>query len=208
MASTAQPSGQTPSLLHRVAAVWLAAACLPLPALLMLSPATNADVSCLYLGLASAWLAIEIIRCDGYPNSRAELSAKLGTLCFALATNAVLFIALGLSISVRSHIPFPLLALFAVVPSLGLVPWMTLKFRNPLTALVLSAIVLLVAKLSACMVACLVYGPDFMEHGYVAADWQTAKLMISITWSLITLISVGMLAACFWQVKRPIATTE
>jgi hypothetical protein len=201
MESAAQPPDQNPSLLRQVAGAWLAAACLPLPALLMTSPATNADVSCLYLGLASAWLAVEILRCGGYPSSRAELSAKLATLCIALAINGALFIALGSSVSVRSNIPFALLALFAIIPSLGLVPWMVLKLRNSLTALVLSALVLLVAKLSACVVARLVYGPDYMEHGYVAADWRMAKLMISMTWLLITLISVGMLAGCFRQVQ-------
>jgi hypothetical protein len=38
---------------------WLAALFLPLPALLMLDSAINAEIACAYLGLASAWLAGE-----------------------------------------------------------------------------------------------------------------------------------------------------
>ena len=171
----------------------------------MMNPATNADVACLYLGLASAWLAIEILRCGGYPRSRAELRAKIGTIWFALAINVAFFIMLGLSVSVRSNIPFPLLGLLAIIPSLGLVPWMALKLRKPLATLVLSAFVVMAAKLSACVVARIVYGPDYMEHGYVAADWHTAKLMISLAWSLITAISLGMLALSYLRFEE---TTE
>ena len=167
----------------------------------MISPSMNADLSCLYLGLASAWLAVEILRRGGYPRSRAELSTKLATLWFVLLTNVAFFIALGFSVSVQSNIPFALMALLGIIPSLGLVPWMVLKFRDPLTALVLSALVLLAAKLSACVVARLVYGPDYMEHGYVAADWRTAKLMISLTWSSITTISLGFMALGYRQVE-------
>jgi len=205
MHDDAQHPDTNSPLLRRIAPTWFAAACLPLPALLMISAATNADVACLYLGLASAWLAIEILRCGGYPRSRAELRAKIGTIWLALAINVAFFIGFGLSVSIRSNIPFPLLGLLAIVPSLGLVPWMALKLPKPLAALVLSAFVVMAAKLSACVVARIVYGPDYMEHGYVAADWRTAKLMISLAWSLITAISLGLLALGYWRFEE---TTE
>jgi hypothetical protein len=80
---------------------------------------------------------------------------------------------------------------------------MTLRIGEPFKALVLSAAVLLACKLSACVIARVVYGPDYMEHGYVAADWRTAKLMISLTWSSITAISVGLAALGYWQFEQP-----
>jgi hypothetical protein len=189
-------------LLRSVATTWFVAACLPIPALVMLNPATNADVSCLYLGLASAWLATQILGFGDYPDSRPAWLAKTFAIWLALATNAALFIAIGQLLSVRSNLPFPLLALFAVIPSVGLVPWMTLRLGEPFKALVLSALVLLACKLAACVVARMVYGPDYIEHGYVAGDWRTAKLMISLTWSSITAISFGLAVLCYWQFER------
>jgi hypothetical protein len=195
-------------ILQSVAITWFTAACLPLPVLFMTSPATSADVACLYLGLASAWLATQILAVGGYPGTRSAWLAKTMAICIALAANAIFVMMIGWLLSVRSNLPFPLLAMFAVIPSIGLVPWMTLRIGEPFKAIVLSAFVLLACKLSACVVARAVYGPDYMEHGYVAADWRTAKLMISITWSLITLISASMLAACFREVKPSIATEK
>ena len=104
-------------------------------------------------------------------------------------------------VGVRSNIPFPLIAAFAVIPSIGLVPWMTLRLREPFKAMVLSAFLLMAAKLAACVVARIVYGPDYIEHGYVAADWRTAKLMISLTWIIATTISLGLLGCSYWEFK-------
>jgi len=190
-------------VLRSVAITWFAAACLPLPVLVMTNPATNADVSCFYLGLASAWLTTQILGCGGYPDSRSTWLTKIMAICAALAANASVVMAIGQLLSVRSNLPFPLLALFAVIPSIGLVPWITLRIGEPFKAMVLSASILLAAKLAACVVARFVYGPDYIEHGYVAADWRTAKLMISLTWSSITAISVGLLALGYWQFEHP-----
>jgi hypothetical protein len=195
-------------LLRPLAMTWVAAACLPIPALLMTNPATNAEVACLYLGLASAWLATEILRFGGYPDSRSTWLAKTMAICIALVANAALFVALGLSVSVRSNLPFPLLAAFAVIPSIGLVPWMTIRIRDPFKAMVLSAFILMACKLAACVVARFAYGPDYIEHGYVAADWRTAKLMISLTWSTITAMSVACLAHGYWRLEPQADLTQ
>jgi len=34
-----------------------------------------------------------------------------------------------------------------------------------------------------------------MAQGYVAADWRTAKLMITLFWSFSTLLSLGLFLA-------------
>ena len=97
-------------LLQSLAMTWIAAACLPIPALLMTNPATNAEVACLYLGLALAWLATEILRFGGYPELRSTWFAKTIAICIAVMTNAAMFIAFGTMVSVRSNLPFPLIA--------------------------------------------------------------------------------------------------
>jgi hypothetical protein len=60
----------------------------------------------------------------------------------------------------------------------------------------------LAAKLAGCVVARIVYGPDYIERGYVSADWRSAKLMISLFWSFSTLLSVGLLMADYRSCKR------
>ena len=190
---------ETMTLLRTLATTWTAAALLPIPVLLVSDPARSVEISCVYLGLASAWLATEILRFGGYPESRGTWLTKMMAIWVALTANATLFIALGLLVRVRSNIPFPLIAVFAVIPSIGLVPWMTLRLREPFKAIVLSAFILMAAKLAACVVARIVYGPDYIEHGYVAADWRTAKLMISLTWMIATTISLGLLVSSYWE---------
>jgi multisubunit Na+/H+ antiporter MnhF subunit len=85
---------------------------------------------------------------------------------------------------------------------------MTLRLRDPFKAMVLSAFILMAAKLAACVVARFVYGPDFMERGYVAADWRTAKLMISLTWSTITVISAACFTHACWRFEQPAVVTQ
>ena len=193
---------QLANTLRPVATTWLVAACLPLPALLLTNPATNVVVACLYLGLASTWLATQILKSSGYPDSRSAWLTKTTSIIAALAVNTLFFIVCGTMISVRSNIPFPLLAALAVIPSVGLVPWMTLRIGEPFKAIVLSAFILMLCKLSACVVARVVYGADFLERGYVGGDWRTAKLMISLTWTLITTISLGSLVHGYWQFDK------
>src|SRR5436305_15128010 len=80
---------------------WAAAAALPVPLVLMAAPAPDAQIACLYLGLASAWLSIEIFRFGGAPQSRIAWGAKTLAIAFAVGCNAAEFIALGLAVSIN-----------------------------------------------------------------------------------------------------------
>ena len=57
-------------------------------------------------------------------------------------------------------------------------------------------------KLLGCIVARLVYGPQFGELGTIAGDWRTAKLMISTFWGLTAGVSMSLLLADWWKFKR------
>ncbi len=74
--------------------------------------------------------------------------------------------------------------------------------------IVLGAMILLAAKLAACVAARLVYGPHFQQQGYIAADWRTAKLMISLAWILATTISMAMLVLGDRQLKSGALSLE
>jgi hypothetical protein len=178
-------------------ATWMITALLPLPVLLTVSPADSADVSCLYLGLASAWLAIHVFAADGTGLWRAQLSVKLSRLYLALAVNLAIFIFLGLSVNVESQFPFARKAALSVVPAMGLVPWLTLRMRNPLSVIILAAVIELSEKLAGCVVARFVYGPNFQLEGRIAGDWTTAKVMISTFWILSSSASVVALSLIF-----------
>jgi hypothetical protein len=176
---------------------WAFAALLPLPILLATSPTKHTDVKCLYLGLASAWFATEVFRSDNAPQTRSTWRDKVFAVLIALVINVSLFIVLGLSAGVQSGIPFPLMAVFVAVPAIGIVPWLSQRIQQQYAIIILGATMVACAKLLACVVARLVYGPNYVEQGYVAADWQTAKLMISFFWALTVALSAGLLWASF-----------
>ena len=110
--------------------------------------------------------------------------------------NAVVFAVLGLAADVKSNIPLPIMAAFGISPALGLVPWLTLRLRQPYGAIVLGAMIVGVTKIASCVVVRIVYGPNALADGFMAADWRTAKLMISLMWSGTLFVSALALVAC------------
>ena len=173
--------------------IWITTLLLPLPVLIIVNPAYNAEISCIYLGLASAWLAIHVVQHDGL---------NLGRLYAALALNLAVFVAMGLAAGVESKFPFPLMAALSVVPAMGLVPWLALRMQNPLRVIILAAVIELAAKLTGCVVARIVYGPNFQLEGRIAGDWSTARLMISTFWILSSSFSLIALAAALLTPDR------
>jgi hypothetical protein len=190
------------TLLQPLVKAWTGAALLPVPLLLALDPSGNAEIACLYLGVASAWLATAIFRTGGLPNARAGWMTKTIALGVVLTINVALFILLGHSAGVQSNIPFPLTAVLSVIPAIGLVPWMTVRVRDPFIAMALSALIVVSAKLAGCVVARIVYGPNYLAQGYASDDWRTAKVMITVFWTLSTMVSLGLLVAGYRQ-HRP-----
>jgi hypothetical protein len=74
--------------------------------------------------------------------------------------------------------------------------------QRPYAAIIFSGFLVFGCKLAGCVVARLVYGPDYIAQGYVAADWRTAKLMITLLWSFSTLLSLGLFLADYRSCKR------
>ena len=175
---------------------WAFALLLPVPVLLTGADTNGADIGTLYLALGSAWLATEAFRPGSQPETIHGWRTKISALLICLVVNAVVFTVLGLAVGVPSNIPLPLMAAFGVSPALGLVPWLTLRLSQPYGAIVLGAMIVGLIKIGACVVARIVYGPDYIAQGYVSADWQTAKLMISLMWAGTLLISALALGAC------------
>jgi len=123
-------------------------------------------------------------------------------LWIAVLANVALFIGLGLAVGTRSNLPFPVMAALAATPALGLASWLSLRVRQQYAALILGAMIVGSLKLVGCIVARLMYGPQFDELGYVAGDWRTAKLMISTFWGLTVGLSMSLLLADWLKFKR------
>lgn len=176
--------------------MWTVAAFLPLPVLVAIDPARSADVSCLYLGVMNAWLVTEFHRSCGLPGSATSWRTRTLAITTAISVNVAIFVAFGLAAGVRTHFPFALMAVLSAIPAIGVMPWMLRRvWQHPYAAIVFSGILIGACKLAGCVVARVVYGPDCIAQGYVAADWRTAKLMITLFWSFSTLLSLGLLLA-------------
>lgn len=193
---TALDSVSPGSGLRTMMGVWAFAAFLPLPALALTDPARSADLSCLYLALSNALLATEFHRSWGPPGSVDSWRARTLATIIAIFSNTALFIGFGLVTGVQTHLPFPLMAVLSIIPVIGILPWMLHRVSQPqYAAIVLTGFMVGACKIAGCIAARVVYGPDALAQGYMAADWRTAKLMITILWTLTTLLSLGLLYA-------------
>jgi hypothetical protein len=182
--------------LRRLLMPWAFALLLPVPVLLTGADTNGADIGTLYLAVGAAWLATEAFRPGSQPEKVGGWRTRISALLICLGVNAAIFTVLGLAAGVTPNIPLPMMAVFGVSPALGLVPWLTLRLRQPYGAIVLGAMIVGLIKIGACVVARIVYGPDYIALGYVSADWQTAKLMISLMWAGTLLVSALALVAC------------
>src|SRR4051812_29470307 len=88
-------AASAPGRLRSLWMTWAAAGLLPLPPVAAGDLASSADVACLYLALASAWLATEIVRAGGPPESRAAWRARLLAIALAASANTAVFSAMG-----------------------------------------------------------------------------------------------------------------
>ncbi len=89
-----------------------------------------------------------------------------------------------------------IMAAFGISLAHELVPWLTLRLRQPSGAIVLGALIVGLTKLASCVVVRIVYGPNALAEVFMAAGWRTAKLMISLMWAGTLLVSALALVAC------------
>ena len=183
-------------------ATWVITGILPLPILVATDPASSCDIACVYLGLGCGWLAMEIYASEGLPASVRDWRQKISAISIAVAINAAIFVAFGMAAGVESNFPFLLKAALSVIPAIGVVPWLMRRVRQRYMVIVFGSMIVLAAKLLACVVARIQYGPDYIAKGYVSADWNTAKMMISLFWIFSTMISLILLLTEYVNCRR------
>lgn len=190
-------------MLRSLVGIWAIAAFLPLPVLALTDPHRSADLACLYLAISNALLATELNRSWGIPGSVCSWCARTATITVMTFFNLALFIGFGFVVGVQTNLPFPLLAILSVLPAIGVLPWMLRQVSpNPYAAIILTGFLIGACKITGCIAARVVYGPDALAQGYMAADWRTAKLMLTALWVLSTLLSIGLLYADFRHFAR------
>jgi hypothetical protein len=189
--------------LRAVAGPWSFAALVPLLDLVADDPSQNAMTACVYLGLLNGWLVTEFDRRAGPQETAANHRNRTIALLIAVTVNVGVFIFCGYCAGVETQFPFPLMAALSVVPAVGIVSFVLHYLPvNPYGAIILSGLAVLACKLAGCVVARIVYGPDYIAQGYVSADWRTAKLMITLMWTFTTLLSVIFFAIEFRRCSR------
>ena len=124
---------------------------------------------------------------------------RMSAVSITTLAAAAVFTLFSLELRISSRLPFPLLAVLTLTPALGIVPYLTLRTRKPFAAVVLAAFIVGLIKIASCVVVRIVYGPDALADGYMAGDWQTAKLMISLFWIGTVIVSVVSAAACRYR---------
>jgi hypothetical protein len=191
---------QAAQQLRDVTPIWIGSGLLPLPALLVAEPAPDANLACVYLGLACAWLAARFFDRPGATRSRSAWCATLLANSVAVSSNVTLFIVLGMLVDAKSTFPLTTKAILAAFPAVGMIPWLIVRVRHPLAAIVIGAMLMLLAKLAGCALARAVYGPRFIADGYVAGDWRSAKLMIASFWIIASALSLAFLVAGYLSV--------
>ncbi len=184
------------SRLRSIMGIWGITAFLPLPILALTDPDRSADLSCLYLAISNALLVTEAHRSWGLPGTVYSWRARTLTITTVTFVNVALFIAFGCVTGVQTSFPFPLMAVLSVIPALGVLPWMLRRVsQDPYAAVVFTGFLMGTCKILGCAAARIVYGPEALAEGFMAADWRTAKLMITVMWILSTLLSLGLLLA-------------
>lgn len=204
--SQSEPQSQSTSAnLYELAIPGGLAALFAIP---LLAVTDKPEIASFYMGAASAWFAAEAFQLGGLPTNATQWRSKALAVAIGVPLICALFVSFGLAINVRTNVPFPIMAVLCTTPAFGLVPWLVMRTGKKYEALVLAAFIVGATKIAGCVVARIVYGPTFIEDGYVAGDWRTAKVMISCMWAFTIAISLGLFLVDYWRYGRQAVVKE
>jgi hypothetical protein len=177
---------------------WLVSVILPLPAILFWhsSDGRSLALACLFVGCASMAaysFGKELSTSGTAPLSRPGWGVKMVVLAVAVVAAVVLVSALLVSLNNPRDYESLLVALLIPVPSLGMVPCLTLSTRKPYAAVVFTLFLVGCMKLVGGAVVWVVYGPNSVAEGHTRMPWTDPNLLV---W--VFLISTGVLSGVFY----------
>lgn len=85
----------------------------------------------------------------------------------------------------------PMLALMTLVPTLGVVPYLTLVTRSRFAAVIFTLFLVFCMKLLGGIVVVLVYGWDAAENGHTTMPWHHPDLLVWLFWGFTLALSLS-----------------
>jgi hypothetical protein len=117
---------------------------------------------------------------------------KMLALALALLAELVLFSAFLLSFNDSHDVAALLVALTTLVPSLCLVPYLTLLTGKPYAAVVFTVFLVGCMKLLGGIVVRVVYGPYAVEEGHTTMPWTDPNLLVWVFWIATAILSAAL----------------
>jgi hypothetical protein len=175
---------------------WVVCLAVPLPAVLLWrsSDGRAFALGCFFIGCASL-VAWSFSRAE---DRRGPWREKMLALGLALLAALVVLSLLCLGLNDARDYDVPLVALTILVPSLGMVPYLTLLTRKPLAAVVFTVALVACMKLLGGTVVVLVYGWDATLHGHTRMPWTNPNLLVWVFWTATALCS-ALLYVLGWR---------
>jgi hypothetical protein len=188
---------------------WLACVLLPLPAILFWhsSDGRSLALALLFVGCATVAAYSFGRELAGAPLSRPVWRVKVLALAVVLIAASGIFSALLLSLNDPQDVESLLLAFLIPVPSVCLVPYLTLATRKPYAAVVFALFLVGCMKLLGGAVVWVVYGPNSVAEGHTRMPWTNPNLLVWVFWAS-TAALCGVLYALGRRQYRRIEAVE
>lgn len=170
--------------------VWLVGILVPLPAIAFWrsSEGRTLALGLFFVGCAS--LVASAFRRENVPeaadnviDARQAWRKRMVTLTVTLFSAFLIFSLLLLTLAGAHDFVAVLLAGLLLLPSLCIVPQLTLMTGKPLAGVVFTLLAVFGMKLLGCIVVVLVYGWDASEHGHTTMPWTQPNLLVWLFWS-------------------------
>src|SRR5439155_4432736 len=178
---------------------WLGCILLPLPALVFWRSDDGRPLALGLFFIGCASLVAYAFRrdipapaADPFDHPERLWRERMVTLAAALLSAFVLFSFLCLTLTDPRDFVMVFLAFLILIPSLCIVPYLTLVTRKPFAAVVLTLFLVACMKLAGCVVVVLVYGWHADAHGYTDMPWRHPNLLVWLFWLNTGLLSLAL----------------
>jgi hypothetical protein len=169
--------------------VWLACVLLPLPAIAFWRSSDGRAVALWLFFIGCTSLVAYAFRQDIHAavSPSAELPGRLWRKRLSVVTVSLLsacfvFSVLCLTLNDQHDFVVVFLAFLTLIPSLCVVPFLTLITRKPLAAVVFSLLLVGCMKLLGGAIVVLVFGWHASEHGHTDMPWTHPNLLVWVFW--------------------------
>lgn len=191
-------SARSPRMGRLRVPLWLVCGLLPWPALVLLRAGDGSGVALWLYFIGCTTLVARAFAAD-LP-ARSELEVGAGGLMWrrrlmragaGLLAVFLMFAVAQLALKGVSDLVEIGLAFLILIPSLCVVPYLTLVTRKVFSTVVLTPFVVACMKFLGCLVVVLVYGWDAAERGYTSMPWTQPNLLVWLFW-------LNMSVLCTW----------